>query len=70
MKNCEMMDITLSRGNVLRLSMAITSLIHEMKRELACEETSGDRKVILTGSIRMWEGIRADIKKQFTEKEK
>jgi hypothetical protein len=71
MTNSEIMTLSLKRINVCDICLALTSLICEMNRELKDESTSEYRKtVVLPGSNKKWETLRAEIVNQFDEQDK
>ena len=70
MKNDNIMAINLRRINVLDVKLALTGLIHDMKKEMSDESTSEYRRtVVLPASIKKWETLRAEIGRQFDEQD-
>jgi len=71
MTNEDMMTLNLKRLNVLDVSLAITCLIQDMKREMnndpECPEYR--KTVVLPASIKKWEKLKAEISKQFEEQD-
>ena len=70
MMNYEMMKLELRRIDVCDVSMAITCIICDMETELNDINTTDDRKEILQGSIRKWQKLKDEVKRQFEAQDK
>ena len=64
MENTEMMKLNLTRHEVCQISLALTSLLCEMREELNGGNITDDRKKVLTSTIDMWEVLRGKVKNQ------
>lgn len=61
MLNQEMRTVTMKRGDMLRVRMALTHVVTDFRRELADPETTEDRRQIAESSLAMWERIRSEF---------
>lgn len=64
MTNTEMMKLDLTRHEVCQISLTLTNMINEIRRELSDETTTKDRKEVLMRSIDMWEALKGKIVNQ------
>ena len=65
MKNTEIMTITMTRSEMLRISQALLHVARDFRDEIKAPETSEARRKSCISSLQMWEEIRAKVESQF-----
>jgi len=72
MTNDETMTLNLRRINMCDVMLAITGIVTDMKHEMnndpACSEYR--KTIVLPASIKKWEKLRDEIKRQFEAQDK
>lgn len=66
-KDDSIMTLELSRNNVCDISMALLDLIHVFRHEINDENTSETRREIAKASLKKWERLRDEVKRQLKE---
>lgn len=69
MINEENRTIELNRGSVCDVLLAITHVKIDFMREIRDENTSEERKEIAERSLKKWEKLHEEIKKQLAEQD-
>ena len=70
MKDFEHYTLTLTRNEMCRLMSACTHIVIDHQMEYNDPETTEGRKKVITGTIKMWQGIHDKVEAQIDEQDK